>query len=390
MTARFVKLDTKLIAAFDAVLAPEVVTYATGTGAALSMLSSRRGLSGVLTAILRALVSGPSAGPLVEGNLTRKAMRLPWLYGNPVVRGVYGAIKRFEAALLRDALEAELTGRDDLAIIYNGSNYPESVLKDVSGRLGMRRVFIENGFFPRTMQFDPVGLNGGNSMPRDPGFYLDTEADFAAEGLPQAVNNRAAKKAGMEEVPLEPGFVFVPFQVPSDMQVTLHSPWIRDMSQFLDAIIAAAERNPDEVFVIKEHPSYKRSVKGTRPAHPRVIFANGNVTSEMIGQARAVITLNSTVGIEALLLDKPVITLGRACYNIEGLVQHAPDPEALDRALAVTRDWRPDPRLRRQVIGWLWNRYLVQGPKNEPPADLGARILARVGGPEAIRALPPR
>ena len=32
-----------------------------------------------------------------------------------------------------------------------------------------------------------------------------------------------------------------------------------------------------------------------------------------------VITLNSTVGIEALLFGKPVITLADACYNVMAL-----------------------------------------------------------------------
>lgn len=117
---------------------------------------------------------------------------------------------------------------------------------------------MEGGFFPNTRQIDPKGLNGANSIPRTPDFYRD--ADFVSEGLPKTVNNRPSKRQ-IEKVDLEPGFVFVPFRVPSDMQVMLHPPWVRDTAHFLEVVTAATEDNPDAVFAIKGHPSFKHSVK---------------------------------------------------------------------------------------------------------------------------------
>ncbi|QOL82238.1 capsular polysaccharide export protein, LipB/KpsS family [Pseudooceanicola spongiae] len=369
----FVKLDTGVVRHFDTALAGEVDSIATSSREVYRRLAALKGAAFARRALWQALTADKSdIRPLIEGNLTRKRIRLPKVFGNPVIGGIYGAIKRVQAHLLRSLLRAEFetVRQDRVAIVYNGSNYPESVLAEVTA--GHPRVFVEAGFFPGTLQIDPRGLNGANSVPRDAAFYLESDQDFAAGGLPEAVNNRPSK-GKFAPVDLQPGFVFVPFQVPSDMQVTLHSPMVRDMEQFLDVVIAAAEANPDETFVIKEHPSFKRSVIGARPEHPRVIFANGNVTSEMIAQARAVLTLNSTVGIEALLLDKPVITLGAACYNIDGLVLHAEGAEALNAALA-RRDWRPDGRLRRQFIGYLWNHYLVHGRYDDLPVDLAAQL----------------
>jgi len=374
----FLKLDTGVVRHFDKALAGEVEVIRTDSRSVYRRLAGLKGKQAARGSLLRALFGDKRAfAPLVEGNLARKRIRLPWLFGNPLAGGIYGWTKRVQAALLRDMLTARLatTGRDDVVIVYNGSNYPESVLAETSA--GHPRVFVEGGFFPRTLQIDPVGLNAANSVPRDPSFYLDTPEDFAAAGLPEAVNNRPSKSK-YPPVELTPGYVFVPFQVPSDMQVTLHSPWVRDMEAFYDVIRAAADRNPGDIFVIKEHPSFKRSVIGTQPAHPRVIFANGNVTSELIRNARAVVTLNSTVGIEALLIDRPVITLGDACYNVAGLVQHTGDAVALDGALAA-RGWRPDDRLRRQFLGYLWNRYLIHGRYDDLPADLGAQIRTKAG-----------
>lgn len=370
----FLKLDTGVVRHFDAALGPAVTVVSTKPFAVLRRLASRRGWGRALAVKLRSLIApGPDAHALVAGNLDRKRIRLPGVFGSRIISGFYGHIKAGQAAVLRAALQAELTATNpDVVIVYNGSLYPESVLETVSS--DRARVFVEAGFFPGTLQIDPVGLNAANSVPRDPAFYLDTDEDFAADGLPEAVNNRASKTSGAGEIALSPDYVFVPFQVPSDMQVTVHSPWVRDMEMFLDVVLAAADRHPDETFVIKEHPSFKRSVRGLRSNHPRVIFANDNVTSELIQNARAVVTLNSTVGIEALLFDRPVITLGQACYNVEGLVQHAPNAAALDAALTHPRP--ADSRLRRQFLGYLWNRYLVRGRYDDLPDDLASELVS--------------
>lgn len=370
------QLDSNQLRGFAQTLGDEAEVVRTGSLKVLARYGRLCGAGAALAALARALFrQGPEDRALVQGNLMRKAIRLPAVFGRPAVRAIYGWVKTAQAMLLRDALQAQLAAHPPQAVvIFNGSNYPESVLAAVSE--GLPRVFVEGGFFPGTLQVDPIGLNGANSVPRTAAFYLEGRDDAGA-GLPELVNNRAAKQT-YDTVDLAPGFVFVPFQVPSDMQVTQHSPWVRDMEMFLDVVIAAADANPDDTFVIKEHPSFKRSVKGLRPAHPRVIFANGNVTSEMLAQARAVVTLNSTVGIEGLVHETPVITLGAACYNIDGLVQHAPNAEALNTALR-NRDWRPDAALRRQFLGYLWNVYLLRGTYDAPPDSLAARILSRAG-----------
>ncbi|SNY37263.1 capsular polysaccharide export protein [Pseudooceanicola antarcticus] len=370
----FLKLDTSVIDSFDAALGRDGLRIDTSLSAVLGRLARHSSWGAALGALAGALLGpGAEARQAVQGNLRRKRIRLPSVFGNPVVGGIYGYVKRVQAALLRRCLDAEIAATDpEVVVIYNGSVFPESVLEAASR--GRRRVFVEAGFFPNSLQLDPKGLNGANSVPRNPDFYLETPEDFAAEGLPAAVNNRASKLPE-EEVSLSPGYVFVPFQVPSDMQVMAHSPWVRSMEQFLDVVCEAAERNPDDTFVIKEHPSFRHSVRDLR-SHPRVIFANGNVTSELVRDARAVITLNSTVGIEALLMGKQVITLGEACYNIDRLVRHAEGPAALDAALADP-DWKPEEALRYQFLGFLWNRYLVRGSYADLPGDFAERLAEK-------------
>ena len=51
----------------------------------------------------------------------------------------------------------------------------------------------------------------------------------------------------------------------------------------------------------------------------RVIFLDGGALEPLIERARGVINVNSTVGLSALRVGAPVIALGRAVYDIEGL-----------------------------------------------------------------------
>eukprot|EP00913_Durusdinium_trenchii_P033378 g31247.t1 len=86
----------------------------------------------------------------------------------------------------------------------------------------------------------------------------------------------------------------------------------------------------------------------------RVYVADGGDTDALIARAAGVVTVNSTVGLTALGLGKPVIALGSAIYDIAGLTSQqslatfwtdpsAPHPALYDafvRALAATTQVR--------------------------------------------------
>ena len=89
-------------------------------------------------------------------------------------------------------------------------------------------------------------------------------------------------------------------------------------------------------------------------------------------------TINSTVGIESLLLGCPVLTLGNAFYNIAGLVAHADSPDELSKLLSSQEDWVYDEELVQRFIGWLSEQYLVPGRfrtyRSEHPERMKRRI----------------
>lgn len=175
-------------------------------------------------------------------------------------------------------------------------------------------------------------------------------------------------------------YVFVPFQVPSDMQILALSPWIRDMRHLYDEIFRLAEAEGQSHFVIKEHPSFPLSIRAEVKPHQRIHFANHHDTQALIEGADAVITVNSTVGLESVLLEKKVITLGLAPYDIEGLVREAGNAAELLAAFRALDTWSPDAALRDRVIRYIQNVFLLKGELKNPDPRLPDMIAARLAG----------
>ena len=110
-------------------------------------------------------------------------------------------------------------------------------------------------------------------------------------------------------------YIFFPMQVASDSQIILNS----DMSLFdgLKYAINTAKVNKS-ILVVKLHPAekdvdiIKKVLKLRKEYNFKIINDN---TFQVIANAKKIITINSTVALEAMILDKPVEILGRSYYK---------------------------------------------------------------------------
>ena len=125
--------------------------------------------------------------------------------------------------------------------------------------------------------------------------------------------------------------------------------------------------------VFKTHPSWPKDFSHLTHREQNIYFANNNDTQQLIEKANAVITINSTVGIESLLLDTQVITLGNACYKIDALVTHACNSSELVAAFSNLANWQPDETLRTGFLNYLKIIYTL--PQRWSAAD-DAQLLA--------------
>jgi capsular polysaccharide export protein len=82
-------------------------------------------------------------------------------------------------------------------------------------------------------------------------------------------------------------------------------------------------------------------------------------TQSLIESSTAVATINSTVGIEALLLNKQVITMGDCCFNIDGIVTNCLTQGALNNAFEACLDDKFNPELTHKFLSYLKEVYLL-------------------------------
>lgn len=129
-------------------------------------------------------------------------------------------------------------------------------------------------------------------------------------------------------------YVIFPLQLDSDAQIRLHSPFA-GIADALRLVIAsfAANAPPEMRLVVKEHP-LDNGVRDWRQEtaalaelyglNERVDYLEGGDIVAVAQHSRGMVTINSTSGTLALALDVPVIALGEAVYDIEGITYQGP------------------------------------------------------------------
>lgn len=315
---------------------------------------------------------------VVERNVQRRAIRLPWIFSKPV-QALYRRIKQKQAQTQFIYFTTEMQQQNAThALIWNGSLAPFGIVALAAKALGLPCTFVENGYFPGTIQVDNQGINANNSMPQNAEFYQRLAINWQKLAWPEKLNKRASKnKAGSSDIPFSAKqYIFVPMQVPSDMQVMELSPWIQSMEVFYNVLLKAATQLPNVNFVVKEHPSFKRSIQNKVTKHQQIVFANLGDTEQLIENASAVITLNSTVGLEALAKNIPVIQLGLSCYGINGLVHKCDSSDALIELLQHKETLNQiNHDLLSQYIKYLYNIFLLSNNDT-----LAVQVKARMLG----------
>ena len=266
--------------------------------------------------------------------------------------------------------------KPDALIVLNGAHYKQQAAINLAENFQTKVIFIELGCLPNTTMVDDQGVNANASIPRDKKFYQNyrntSEYHLSANLVPR--ESKVPKQVNQN---LPDKFIFVPFQVHDDTQVLLQSPWIVSMWDLYQKFENALTKlHADYSIVFKEHPSDTQRYPELYEKNSRLIFANGNDTQELIEQAAAVVTINSTVGIEALLFKKPTITLGNAFYNVDSMVYMAENQKILNNLLESPNQLKFNNELTSKFFHYLSNTHLVFGkPKNYDQQHLQDMIL---------------
>jgi capsular polysaccharide export protein len=289
-----------------------------------------------------------------------------------LARLYYGAVILYNAA----RYHAYLTSHPfDVLAVYNGYHLRQAIAVDIAKTLNKRILYFENGALPDTTTMDWQGINFDNALPRERAFYEARIPEVTRKPAvtlhPRAPKN-SAKFAPDPHFKLPDRYIFVPFQVDHDTQLLCHSPHIADMEalyRFIEKSLTFCE-DSDTVILFKEHPSALRDYSHLHSStNSRLRFANGVSTQTLIENAEAIVTINSSVGIEALLYHKRVITLGNTFYTIDGIAENCTSPECLANRIDRLEAWHPEPSLIDAFLHYLQHSYLVPGHWKHPTKE---------------------
>jgi capsular polysaccharide export protein len=247
-------------------------------------------------------------------------------------------------------------GHFDLIVLWNDMKWHQYLIKKIALKENIKTVFFENGTLPNTVTFDPVGVNFNNSVPRDQSFYLN-----------RLVKSEVANSSELKATKIEDGYIFVPFQVDYDTQIISHSPWVQNMEDFYRILERLVSSLPKTLtFVIKEHPKSARNYDYLHDENPRIKFINSESTDTLVLNSLMVMTINSTVGLESIIKNKPVLVLGNAFYSIKGLCETAgSERDLIDKIYGVTI---PGENIKKSFVSYL-KEYYVQGDWRSPSEE---------------------
>ncbi|QIE40864.1 capsular biosynthesis protein [Rhodobacteraceae bacterium SC52] len=304
--------------------------------------------------------------------------------------GLHRALKRRLYAHQYNAFRHRFeTMPRSVAVAWNGITGTRAAFMAAARDAGRPCLYLERAPLPGRITVDPVGVNQTGSIPREPHFYRDWAAeipqrqgaswrDMAPKLVARAPKRSDVTQGKGREGLADSPFVFCPLQVPDDTQITQFSGWVQTLDGFLDAVSSAVAALPDGWHLrFKEHPSSKISLtealaRITDKHGPRVVVDNATDTFEQVAASRAVVTLNSSVGLQAFFFDKPVIVLGQAFFRIEGLVAPADSAEHLADIFARIDMLAFDAPLRDVFMNYLDQVYY---PRVETGADGTVRVV---------------
>jgi len=178
---------------------------------------------------------------------------------------------------------------------------------------------LKLGSFPNHVCVDNSGFSGWASFARQTencqkvGKLDASKVKLVKESLLSGKFSKYSQEHSDQEIS-DTDFIFFPLQVRKDIVSSLA--FIKT-DELLTNLVYYANKSRRKL-VVKRHPNCRdrkinkllqKVVKG-----PYVVMSSHNI-HDLIAKSRVVVTVNSGVGAEALLHDKPVITTGRSDYT---------------------------------------------------------------------------
>ena len=262
--------------------------------------------------------------------------------------------------------------KPDLVLVWNGLLGRRKRVSQTAQALDIPCLHFELAPFPGYLQADPVGVNAGSMLAKQwPGKWNRQVSMTSLRSGLVARQPKRGSKVIADSLPSR--YIFAPLQVAKDTQLSHYGGWVSNVDMFLDTLQAV---QTDVPFVVKPHPSDKQRKLWADSARSRgiIVAADDHNPYQLIEGAEAIVTVNSGLGLEALLFDIPVLVLGHAIYAQPEIAQPINDIKSLKSALQSPLHHSAEKRA--EYLAFLQDEVFV--PINLSKPDISERLIDKL------------
>ena len=228
-------------------------------------------------------------------------------------------------------------------VVFNGQFFPEATARYVAMKRGIRVIAHEVGLQSASAFFTdgeatayPIRIPDGFELNNEQNAKLDAylakrfQGDFTMAGIKFWADMKDLDELFLQKASqfkqIVPIFTNVIFDTSQPHANTV----FEDMFDWLDMALEVIRGHRETLFVIRAHPDETRTRKESRETVQGWVEANGvdklaNVvfvapeetlsSYELIQRSKFVMVYNSTIGLEAALMGKPVLCAGNARFT---------------------------------------------------------------------------
>lgn len=241
-------------------------------------------------------------------------------------------------------------------VVFNGMFFPEATARWVARSRGVRSISHEVGFRPFSAFFTegeatayPIDIPVDFQLSPQQNQRLDEylaqrfQGNFTMAGVRFWPEMRGLDEALLDRISHYKQAVPVFTNVVFDTSQVHANTVFPHMFAWLDQVLELIRSHPETLFVIRAHPDEMRQNKASRESVRAWVEQNGvkdianalfvdsqeTLNSyELIQRAKFVIIYNSSIGLEAALMGRPVLCGGKARYTQYPIVIFPETPEA--------------------------------------------------------------
>jgi hypothetical protein len=271
------------------------------------------------------------------------ALRRNTLPDTPDVRDLYRRYLR-SAINLAQQVETFLEETTPRAVVlFNGVTFPEAIVKQLAKQRGIPVATHEVGVQPSSVFFThgeatayPIEIGSDFKLTPEETAHLDDylsrrfKGDFSMAAVRFWPDIQSLDADLLEKIERFEETVAVFTNVIFDTSQVHANVVFEDMFDWLEQVVAFAKENPQTLFVIRAHPDELRpgkEAKETVEGHLRqsgalelanIVFVPPREflsSYELIHHSKLVLVYNSSIGLEATLLNRVVLCGGASRYS---------------------------------------------------------------------------